>query len=423
MQALGACVSPPNLPLRDMRAAFASPAFLHPLHAPTVTKAVIWRRVVDPRWNSNSVESKGGNNASEGSVHDLEDIRARASALDAMRAARRSALPGARAPFDSSTVVASESVRGVALPDPNTPAKARLSRPAVTHGYVSGGRSRAGGSTDEGAGTPADANPSDVAIHEWRISGDVRIGKRVLLSGGGSGDNDEAWTTLAEIVAFVPEERDLVSGNLLEPLLFKCVHLDRDENEIIEEEAKMFCAAFDDELRRERLAKKRRNQRRASESEDGNTPVISSRGKSKASDSARSRASSSSSARNGKRPATDAFVCHACPSCRRKKCGICHECKGMLLFGGSGTSRQPCSQRVCSQRLKAVGNVATNPSWLNELSASCGGGWQTIDLHSGHLKASRGKGSSRRFFCAPNLFTQFRIRADVEVSELNVLQI
>jgi hypothetical protein len=58
---------------------------------------------------------------------------------------------------------------------------------------------------------------------------------------------------------------------------------------------------------------------------------------------------------------------------------------------------------------------------LNELSASCGGGWQTIDLHSGHLKASRGKGSSRRFFCAPNLFTQFRIRADVEVSELNVL--
>ena len=39
--------------------------------------------------------------------------------------------------------------------------------------------------------------------------------------------------------------------------------------------------------------------------------------------------------------------CGVCEACQRPNCGKCPNCKDMPKFGGKGTKRQSCRQRVC----------------------------------------------------------------------------
>ena len=40
--------------------------------------------------------------------------------------------------------------------------------------------------------------------------------------------------------------------------------------------------------------------------------------------------------------------CGVCVGCKGKECGECHSCKNMKKYGGSGTMKQACEKRKCT---------------------------------------------------------------------------
>jgi len=169
-----------------MRAAYECAAFFCPLHALTVTKAVVWRRVL--------------NAANAGDA----DARACAAALASVLADRRGALPGVRAPFDRALVPASALVRARrrgtgdaarAPPTPRPPAAVRRPRELAADGGAAsptrGARAAVTTSVRTAAHHGGGGVAPTIALHSWRVAGDRRVGARVLLpadADGGSGE-------------------------------------------------------------------------------------------------------------------------------------------------------------------------------------------------------------------------------------------